>query len=282
LANFDQRLQTLQAQQASAQRDATHYRSRLNVTTEIEGMRSTLEKKEIGSRLNTLLATDARTEISRTLSAAEQTARAAGHEAEALKAEREAFVQQWRSSVSTDLVTKQSELQQAQEELSKADRRKDLVELRAVDDGTVLNVADLSLGSVVKSGDVLVSLVPANAPLEVEAELDGADQGFVKIGDRVDIKLDAYRFIEHGTAKGVVRSISEDSFDRRENGSIANRRFYKARIEVTDTKLRDVPKDFRLIPGMPLQADIVVGDRTIIMYFMETALRRSAEAFREP
>ncbi|HYF21683.1 MAG TPA: HlyD family type I secretion periplasmic adaptor subunit [Ramlibacter sp.] len=281
LANFDQRIQSAEGLMASSQRDVTHFRSRLEVTSQIEDMRTNLERKEVGSKLNTLLAKDARTEIARNLSNAEQQARAAASDLEALKAERDAHLQQWRSAIAQELVTKQTQLQAAREELSKAERRRDLVELRAVEDATVLSIADVSVGAVAKSGDVLVSLVPADTPLEVEAEVDGADQGFVKPGDEVQVKLAAYRFIEHGTAKGVVRSISEDSFTRKDDGS-TGKPFYKARIELTEVKLRNVPDDFRLVPGMPLQADIVVGSRTILMYFMEAALRQSAEGLREP
>ncbi|MBK3734749.1 HlyD family type I secretion membrane fusion protein [Azospirillum brasilense] len=282
LANFDQRMATLQATIKNNQTDAEHFRSRLRIVGEIETMRRTLEKNQTGSRLNSLIASDTRVETERNLSNSENTIRTAGHDLEALRAEREVYIQQWRSTLLTDLSTRQVDLERVREELAKAQKRRDLVELRAVDDAVVLEVGKYSVGSVVEQAQPIYTLVPLNAKLEVEAEIAGLDQGFIKPGDPVQVKLDAYRYVEHGMAKGVVKTISEDSFTKREDQSQAPRPFFRARIELTDVTLRDVPADFRLVPGMPLTADIVVGERTIIAYLVEGALKSRAEGMREP
>ena len=135
---------------------------------------------------------------------------------------------------------------------------------------------------MVEQAQPIYTLMPLNAKLEVEAEIAGIDQGFVKPGDQVQVKLDAYRYVEHGMARGVVKTISEDSFTRREDQSQAPRPFFRARIELTEVKLRDVPSDFRLVPGMPLTSDIVVGERTIMAYLVEKALKNGSEGMREP
>ena len=282
LANFDQRMATLQATIKSNQADAEHFRSRLKIVGEIETMRRTLEKNQTGSRLNSLIASDTRVETERNLSLSENTIRTSSHDLEALRAEREVYIQQWRTTLLTDLSTRQVDLERVREELSKAQRRRDLVELRAVDDAVVLEVGKYSVGSVVESAQPIYTLMPLNATLEVEAEIAGIDQGFVKPGDEVQVKLDAYRYVEHGMAKGVVKTISEDAFTHREDQSQAPRPFFRTRIELTGVELRNVPSDFRLVPGMPLTADIVVGKRTIMAYLVEGALRSSLEGLREP
>lgn len=282
LANYDQRMATLQATIRSNQADAEHYRSRLKIVGEIETMRRTLEKNQTGSRLNSLVASDTRVETERNLSLSENTIRTSTHDLEALRAEREVYIQQWRSTILSDLSTRQVDLERVREELAKAQRRRDLVELRAVDDAVVLEVGKYSVGSVVEQAQPIYTLMPLNAPLEVEAEIAGIDQGFVKPGDKVQIKLDAYRYVEHGMAKGVVKTISEDSFTRREDQTQTQRPFFRARIELTDLTLRDVPDNFRLVPGMPLTADIVVGERTIMAYLVEGALKNGSEGMREP
>ena len=93
--------------------------------------------------------------------------------------------------------------------------------------------------------------------------------------------LYAYRFTQHGTAKGVIKTISEGSFTKDEDQEKTPTHF-KARIAFTKVALRNVPADFRLIPGMTLQADILVGHRTIMSYIVEGALRTGSEAMREP
>lgn len=284
LANYDQKIASAQATLSRSQRDIDYFKSRLGVNSEIETMRSKLEQQQFGSRLNTLLAQDNRTEIARTLASAEEQARTAQHDMDALRSERESFLQDWAAQIAQNLTDKRVALQQARDDLSKAERMTELVELRAPEDASVLSVADVSLGSVAKAGDTLVSLVPASAPLEVEVDVDGADQGQIKVGDKVQIKLDAYRFIEYGLMQGKVRSVSRDSFTTQDNGTPSQRRFFRARVEITDYTLRGLPAGQKphLVPGMPLQADIVVGRRRAIMYILETVLRQSAEAMREP
>ena len=53
-------------------------------------------------------------------------------------------------------------------------------------------------------------------------------------------------------------------------------------MKVTDTHLHNVPADFRLIPGITLSGDIMVGRRTILSYLVEGGLRTGSEAMREP
>src|SRR5262249_53992547 len=60
------------------------------------------------------------------------------------------------------------------------------------------------------------------------------------------------------------------------------RPYYKARVEVTATDLRDVPRSFRLIPGMAVTAEIKAGERTILSYFLYPLLRGLDESIREP
>ncbi|MFV3126353.1 HlyD family type I secretion periplasmic adaptor subunit [Niveispirillum sp. KHB5.9] len=282
LAVFDQKIQATNGLIASGLRDAEHYRARLKVSEEIEGMRSELARKEVGSRLNVLIAQDSKAEVARNLSNSEQQVRTSRHEVESLAAEREAYMQEWRSQLTTLLATKRTELSEVEDGLSKAEFRRDLVELRAVADATVVSVADAGAGAVVPSGEVLVTLMPANAMLEVEADVAGMDQGFVKVGDEVQVKLNAYEFTRHGTVRAEVRSISENSFAQRDDGTVAPERFYKVRAEIKAVELRNVPPSLRLIPGMPLNADIVVGSRPIIANLLDRIIANSQEGLREP
>ncbi len=282
LANFDQRIATVEALIRRSRNDVEHFRARLEILGEIEMMRRTLARNETGSRLNLLIASDTRVETERNLSLSESTILTASHDLEAIRAERDVFIQQWRSNVLTELAERRVDLERIREELSKARKRYDLVDLRAIEDAVVLEVGNFSVGSVVQPAQTIVSLVKLDAPLEVEAEINAIDQGYVKLGDEVQIKFDAYRFMVHGMAKGVVRSISEDSFTRRADQSPAPFPFYRARVELREVDLRHVPDDFRLVPGMPVSAEIVVGRRTIISYLLESAMKNVAEGMREP
>ena len=104
------------------------------------------------------------------------------------------------------------------------------------------------------------------------------------IRDRVQVKLDAYTYQEHGMAEGVVKVISSDAFteSQQRTPDAPLGAFYRTRITLTGLSLRNVPDNFRLIAGMPLNAEIKVGTRSVISYFMRPILRGLNESMREP
>jgi len=110
----------------------------------------------------------------------------------------------------------------------------------------------------------------------------GLDVGHVETGSEVRLKLEAWPFQKHGTLPGRVRTVSDDTFtpDPKKDGQ--QRPYYKARVEVIATDLRDVPRSFRLIPGMAVTAEIKAGERTILSYFLYPLLRGLDESIREP
>ena len=86
-------------------------------------------------------------------------------------------------------------------------------------------------------------------------------------------------FMQHGTAQGTIKTISKESFTLGDN-QLVRSPYFKAIVK--NAKLGDVPADFRLIPGMTLTADVMVGKRTIMSYIIQGALRTGSEAMREP
>lgn len=280
VARYDERIAAVEAGIARAIRDRDFYTERLGIYEEVEGMRQTLEKKKAGSRLNALVATDSRVEMERNVVTNEGTIKASRHELEALKNERVVFEKQWRARIAQDLSDRQLAFDQAREELAKATRRFSLVELTAVEDAIVQQLGSVSVGSVVQSGEKIATLVPLDTVFEVEVELAARDQGFVAAGDEVVLKFDAWPFVEHGSARGRVRTISPDAFTPQPGAT--GTPYYLAVVEITDLSLKRVPEGFRLVPGMPLTADIVVGSNTIMAYMLNGALSNLNEGMSEP
>jgi HlyD family secretion protein len=196
-------------------------------------------------------------------------------------ADRDAFVQQWSTQLSQDLATTRSNLDMAQASLEKALRHHELVRWTAAEPSVVLTVATLSVGSVLKEGDTLFTVMPVNAPVEAEIRVVSRDIGFMRVGDRCVLKIDAFNYMEHGTAEGSVRWISENAFTTDDNNQPVDA-YYKARCTVDTMHFVNVPAKFRLIPGMTLQADVNVGKRSVAMYLLSGFLRGFGESMREP
>ncbi len=212
LENYRQRIDSARAQIQHGMADVQGYEDRLKVAAELEQKRIELEKLQVGSQINRLAATDTRLEVQRGLDGAKAQVQGAVRDLQALVAERDGYDQQWRSQIGQDLSEQGRKLSDAQEQLQKARLRHQLLELRAEQDAVVLNVAHVSVGSVMQSGDQFFSLVPTNAPLEVEANVPGNDAGFVHEGDKVTVKFDTFPFTSYGYATGTVRFVSADSF----------------------------------------------------------------------
>jgi hemolysin D len=79
----------------------------------------------------------------------------------------------------------------------------------------------------------------------------------------------------------VIKTISEGSFTTSDDGQIVEP-YYKVLVAITNAHLRNVPQGFRLIPGLTVSGEVVVGRRTILSYLLEGALRTGSEAMREP
>lgn len=288
--NYTQRISSLKSQVQRALSDVFSYSERLKVATEVEKKRIELERLQVGSQLNRLAATDSRLEIKRGLDNAASQAAQANRDLQALQAEQDAYNQQWRSQVNQDLSDQSRKLSDARENLSKAALRRKLVELRADQDSIVLNIAKVSPGSVMQSGEQLITLVPVNAPLEAEVNIAGTDAGFVHPGNPVTIKLDTLPYTQYGTIAATVRVVSPDSFTSNpdnprkgvQQSEPAGAAFYRSRLSLDEIKLHDTPAGFRLVPGMPVTADVKVGKRTLVSYLLSRVLPVFMDGMREP
>lgn len=289
--DYNNRISELNVEITRALADAAGYRSRLGVAANIVQMRQRLQDLEVGSKLNSLTAADTHAEMQRAMTNAQHTADSAKLQLAAMRSERDAYVQGWKADAAQSLSTAAQQLNDAREQLNKANLRRQLVELRADRDAIVQSVAKVSVGSVLQSGEQFMTLVPTDAPLEVEANISGRDSGFVHIQDPVSIKFDTFAFSQYGMAEGTVRIVSPDSFNaqseqRNPTGALpplpTTEPFYRARISIDKVGLHDVPAGFRIIPGMPITADIKVGKRTMLSYLMNRVLPIAQEAMREP
>jgi HlyD family type I secretion membrane fusion protein len=287
LASFDSQMHSAEAQVAQYRSDAERYEKRLKLAGDVENVYQPLLEKGYVSKLQVMQATDERTEMSRLLADAQNQISQYRQTLAALKAQRDAYIQKWHSDTGAELVTDRNDLDVTRQNLEKAKKLSDLSSLNAPADAVVLKIGKVSSGSVASSGalggaqEPLFTLVPLDAPVEADVNVAAAEIGFIKVGDPVQLKLDAYRYVQHGTAKGRIRTISEGSFTTDDN-NVAVDPYFKVRVGITEVHLRNVPSDFRLIPGMTLSGDIMVGKRTILSYLVEGALRTGSEAMREP
>ncbi|GAA4486740.1 HlyD family type I secretion periplasmic adaptor subunit [Gluconacetobacter asukensis] len=177
--------------------------------------------------------------------------------------------------------------------------------LRAPVTGTVQQLAVHSSHGVVTPGEKLMVIVPDDQHLVVEAMIPNRDIGFVKVGQRVQVKVAAFKFTQYGLVPGSVVLVSRDAVDdtTKDTQDVLSGRAgtsaegtqsgsepdldggegsgYVARIALDRATLPVEGQTARLQPGMAVTAEILTGRRRIISYLLSPLNRSVQDAGRE-
>lgn len=286
---FDQEIQRREASIRTIQDERQSQGKLLTVAKDVEQMRSSMLEKQVGSRLNFLDAQANRMRIEQAYTSAANRLTELEHELQAKRAEKQAFVDQWRNQILSTLIETRTEAAKIGESVSKASLINNLVSVTAPEDGIVLDVALRSEGSVVREAEPLITVIPTHTPLVAEIMIASKDVGYAKAGENVVVKVDAFPFQRHGLLEGTLLYISEESFSN--GGSLeqpaSNTRsstgaFHRGVVKLTTTDLKNLPDGGRLIPGMTVGAEIKVGSRSVLGYFLSPITRGIRESIREP
>ncbi len=195
--------------------------------------------------------------------------------------ERQSFLNKWRGDHNQQLVQIRQELAESQQTLNKANRLDEFTLLTAPVDAVVLQVADRSVGSVMKEAETLVTLVPDGASLYVEANVLSRDISYLGVGDAVRVKLESYPFQRFGTVSGTLTVINPDSTPIKE-GDEGSRLVYRVEVQLDENVADLTNRGLRLKPGLVASAEIKTGRRSIASYILNPVLRIRDESMREP
>jgi HlyD family type I secretion membrane fusion protein len=290
LKNFDERTAEVKTTLDKRRAEISVLQSKLDVGQEVESMRKRLYESETGSRLNYLGAQANRLDMEHTHEMAKRNVEELRHQLEAITAERGTYVQTWKSSIAEELAKAQGDRDSVAEQLSKVHRLSQLVELRAPMDAVVLDIAERSVGSIIREAETFFRLVPVDSPLQVIAYFNASDIGSLNVGNEVHVKLDAFPYMEHGTINAVLKTLSADTFNSREVSppgadplrATPGATYYKGRLEIVSNELYNMPQGFMLIPGMTASAEAKVGKRSIMKYLLSPVWKSIDQGMREP
>ena len=130
-------------------------------------------------------------------------------------------------------------------------------------DGTVLSLKTNTIGGVVSAAQIIAEITPLEESLVVEASLQSRDIGFVNVGQRVVVKVDAYSFQRYGYLSGTVQSISPDAIVNDKLGLI-----YRIKVKLDSLKTsKNI--ELKMIPGMNSVVEITTGNRRAIEFLLD-------------
>lgn len=243
-----------------------------------------LQKSNAASWREYAQMTISRLEMEGNIAALLQSIQELKNQTEATVAQKEAFVQEWRNTISENMVTAKSKLKTADSQLLQVNQLRMYTELKAPCRAVVHEVAAFSENSGVREAEALITLIPIDGDLFVEAEVRPMDIARVRLGSEARIKLDAYPFQKYDTMSGEVVGISENTIqkDQRSLDPEASMTYYRTRLSYDSSTMNHLPENFRLIPGMEVQVEIMTGRRKIITYVTYPLIKALDTAIREP
>lgn len=207
--------------------------------------------------------------------------------------QRNQITSKYRSDLQNERVEAEGQYRKLQQEQAKQDHKNALLELKAPEAGVVKDLATHTIGSVIASGTVLLSIVPEHEPLVAEVMVKNDDIGFVYPQQTVKIKLAPYPFQKYGMLEGEVLHVGPDANDGDNALSRTNAEqkgdqnkpdtqlAYKAVIALHKQVLEAQHQQFKLVPGMQVVAEISQGRRTVMEYLLSPVQKSLHDSARE-
>lgn len=268
--------QQRQADIQSARAQVAGLQQSLPIATKLADDYQHLLEKQYIARHAYLEKEQARLEIARQLSVQQASllqSLAAFHEAERRS---DAISAQTRRAMLDLLQQSEQKANSLAQDLVKAQYQGLLTVLRAPVSGTVQQLNVHTVGGVVTPAQSLLTLVPENQPVEVEAILENKDVGFIHPHQKVSVKIETFTFTKYGTVSGEVVSVSDDAIEDEKKGLI-----YNARVRLDKNHLSGESQDLRLSPGMAVTVEVKTDERRIIDYFLSPLEQHLSESLGE-
>jgi HlyD family secretion protein len=150
------------------------------------------------------------------------------------------------------------------------------IEIRAPQDGIVLNSKVHTVGGVITAGDTIMEIVPESDKLQVEAKVNPHDIDQIQIGQTAVLRFSTFNLRTTPEINGTVTRVSADATADQRTGQS----YYTTRIAMTADEIARLG-NVKVIPGMPVEAFVQTGDRSVLSYLIKPLEDQFMRAFRE-
>jgi HlyD family secretion protein len=184
--------------------------------------------------------------------------------------------QDMRAEVGKDLAEIRAKTTELVEKKVAAEDQLRRVDIRAPQDGVVMQSNVHTIGGVIMQGDAIMVVVPETDVLTVEAKIAPQDIDQLRFGQMAALRFTAFNQRTTPELNGVVQRISADvTQDQKSNAY-----YYTVRIAVPDNEIARL-EGLKLVPGMPVEVFIQTTERKVISYLIRPMRDQIARAFRE-
>ena len=166
---------------------------------------------------------------------------------------------------------------EAREKLVGADDVLQRVDIRAPVSGIIANNNVVTVGGVVAPGELIMEVVPTKELLVIDARVSIQDVDSIRIGQKANVVLTGFNQATTPILRGDVDHVSAD----RQIDPATNEPYFQAKIIVSEDELARLEESQELKPGMPADAIIVTGERTVLQYLIRPITQSLARSWRE-
>lgn len=192
-----------------------------------------------------------------------------------------ALTAQTRVKTLAAIADSEREAESLRQQLTKVSDVDDKQVLYAPVAGQVKDLAVHTVGGVVLEAQQLMVIVPEDAALEVEAWLPNKDIGFVQQGEAAIIKINTFPYTKYGTLGATVTRIAEDAVHDEKTAREKGGLLYGMSLLMHRSTMVVDGHEEKLLPGMQVTAEIIIGQRRIIEYFLAPLQQHMQESVRE-
>ena len=177
----------------------------------------------------------------------------------------------YSEQVNSNISEINGKLSQIDADLDKYDLSIENQKIVAPVNGYINSIAVNNIGETVTAAQQMVTIVPANTPVEMVCYVKNMDIADIKVGMNAEIKLEAYPYNKYGTVKGTVKYISPSSFNTEKMGSV-----YLVKLDVDDSN-----ENIDIMSGLTGAVEVKVGKRSIMRYFLDPIVKGFGESLKE-
>ncbi len=181
------------------------------------------------------------------------------------------------SEVSKDLRETNDKIGEFVERKVTAEDQLRRVDIRAPMDGIVLQSSVHTVGGVITAGDAIMMIVPQSDALSVEAKVNPQDIDKLQIGQKTLLRLSAFNQRTTPELNGVVTRVSPDVTTDQRTGTS----YYTIRVSMPPEEVARLGTEVKIIPGMPVEAFVQTGNRTMMSYLIKPLHDQLMRSFRE-
>lgn len=172
--------------------------------------------------------------------------------------------------------TRQVLAESTQQKVAAEDRLSKTV-IRAPQAGIVHASVVHTVGGVVGAGQLLMMIVPQSDDLLVRIHIDPMDIDQMQVGQKVHLRFSSLDQRKTPEAAGAIEKVSPDLVVDQQTG----RGYYTATVRIEAEEKAKLPADIKLLPGMPVEAFVTTGERSVLDYLIHPFIAELQLAFRE-